>query len=154
MSWPDTLMSLSSCFWTTSWCTPRIVEEHAEHLRKVFAALRKHRLFAKVIKVQHHGQGGGIPQPVGYTTGSLSIEGEIEGSMQLGETSNSQGRQIVSEVCQLLSLLYFEIRRDSSPTNAFDEERCGDAVGSTSVASVPTFKGCPMQCANANLLGS
>ena len=28
----------------------RTVEEHAEHLRKVFAALRKHRLFAKASK--------------------------------------------------------------------------------------------------------
>ena len=28
----------------------RIVEEHAEHLRKVFVALRKHRLFAKASK--------------------------------------------------------------------------------------------------------
>ena len=28
----------------------RTVEEHVEHLRKVFAALRKHRLFAKASK--------------------------------------------------------------------------------------------------------
>ena len=28
----------------------KIVEEHVEHLRKVFIALRKHRLFAKVSK--------------------------------------------------------------------------------------------------------
>ena len=28
----------------------RTVEEHAEHLRQVFAALRKHRLFAKASK--------------------------------------------------------------------------------------------------------
>ena len=28
----------------------RTVEEHAEHLQKVFAALRKHRLFTKASK--------------------------------------------------------------------------------------------------------
>ena len=32
------------------------------------------------IKVQHHGQGGGVPRPVGYATGRLSVEGETEGS--------------------------------------------------------------------------
>ena len=29
---------------------------------------------------------------MGYAIGSFSIEGETEGSMQLGETSNNEGR--------------------------------------------------------------
>ena len=41
--------------------------------------------------MQHHGQGGGVPQSVGYATKSLSIEGEIMSSMQLGERLNGEG---------------------------------------------------------------
>ena len=88
---------------------------------------------------------------MGYTTGSLSVEGEIEGGTQLGETPNSEGHQVVSRVCKLLLPLCFEICGDSSPTNVFDKERCGDAVGSSSAASVPVVEGRPMRCANVSL---
>ena len=94
--------------------------------------------------MQHHGQRGGIPQAVGYTTRSLSMEGETEGSAQVGETSNREGHQVVSGVCELLSLLYFHICRDSSPINVFDEEGCRDAVGSSSVAGILAVEGCPV----------
>ena len=42
-----------------------IVEEHAEHLQKVFAALQKHRLFAKASKCSIMIKRGGIPQVSG-----------------------------------------------------------------------------------------
>ena len=90
---------------------------------------------------------------MGYAIGSLSVEGEIEGSTQLGETSNSEGRQIVFGVCKLLSPFYLQIWGDSSPINVFDEEGCGDAMGSSSVAGIPVVEGCPMRCADADLPG-
>ena len=89
-----------------------------------------------------------------YAIGNLSVERETESSMQLGEISNSEGRQVVSRVCELLSLLYFKICRDSSPINVFDEERCRDAMGFSSAMGVPIVKGCPVRCADADLPGS
>ena len=91
---------------------------------------------------------------MGYATGSLSIEGETEGNTQLGETSNSEGSQIVFGVCQLLSPLHFQICGDSSPTSVPDQEGCGDAMGSSSAVGIPTIEGCPVQCADASLPGS
>ena len=72
--------------------------------------------------MQHHGPGGGVPLSVGYATRSLSVEGEIEGSTQLGETPNNEGRQVVFGVCILLSPFYFQIGGDSSPINYFTKK--------------------------------
>ena len=41
--------------------------------------------------MQHHGQGGGVLQSMGYATRSLSVEGETKNSIQLGETPISEG---------------------------------------------------------------
>lgn len=91
---------------------------------------------------------------MGNTTRSLSVERGIESSMQLEETPNSEGRQVVSGVCKVLSLFYFQICKDSSPINVLNEEGCGDAVRSFSAAGVPAVEGHPMQCTDASLSGS
>ena len=101
--------------------------------------------------MQHHGRRGGVSWLVGYTIRSLSIEGETKGSTQLGETPNSEGRQIVFRVCKLLSPFYFQICRDSSSINVVDEEQCGDAMGSSSAVGVLVVEGHLVQCANASL---
>ena len=88
---------------------------------------------------------------MGYATGSLSVEGESEGSAQLGETSNSERRQIVFGVCKLLSPLYLKMCSDSSPINVFDQERCGNALGSSIAVGIPAVEGCPMRCAGVDL---
>ena len=108
-------------------------------------------LVRQSIEVQHHGQGSGVPRSVDYATGSVSGERETKGSTQLGEAPNSEGCQIVSGVCKLLSPLHLEICGDSSPINVFDQERCGDALGSSSAAGVPAVKGRPVRCADAGL---
>ena len=73
--------------------------------------------------MQHHGQGVGFPRLVGNATRSLSVEGGIESSMQLGETPNNEGRQVVPGVCKLLSPFYFQICKDSSPINVLDMKK-------------------------------
>ena len=91
---------------------------------------------------------------MGNATRSLSVEGGIESSMQLGETPNSEGRQVVSGVCKALSPFYFQICKDSNPIYVLNEEGCGDAVRSSSAAGVLAIEGHPMQCADASLSGS
>ena len=104
--------------------------------------------------MQHHGQAVEFPRLEGNSTRSLSVEGGIESSMQLGETPNNEGRQVVPGVCKLLSPFYFQICKDSSPINVLDEEGCGDAVGSSSAAGVLVVEGHPMRCVDASLSGS
>ena len=77
---------------------------------------------------------------MGYATRSLFVEGETESSAQLGKTSNREGRQVVSKVCKLLLPFCFQICGDSSLTNVLDEERCGDALGSSSIVGVLAVK--------------
>ena len=42
----------------------------------------------------------------------------------------------------------------AAPSNVFDEERCRDAMGSSSATGVQAVKGRPVRCADANLPGS
>ena len=129
----------------------RTVEEHAEHLQKVFTGLRKHRLFAKASKCSIMVKEVEFLSQWVTPQGASPLKEKLKGSTQLGETPNSEGCRIVSGICKLLSPLHFKICGDSSPINVFDQERCGDALGSSSVAGVPTIKGRPMRCADADL---
>ena len=79
-----------------------------------------------------------------YATRSLSIEGETISNVQLRETPNDKGHQVVSRVFNLLLLLYFQICWGSSPIDVFDQEGCGDVVETSSAVGVLAVEGRPM----------